>query len=119
MGPAFSGERGDGTDRCDGGRIPAGGSGAGFAGQLDAVYRPDGLCLDQQYGAGDGAEHLRRDVRSRSGDAGGGGDETASTVSDVARLWSRQSNQTAAPASSALRRMARPQKKIRRSTSVK
>ncbi|PZW39447.1 hypothetical protein C8P66_12826 [Humitalea rosea] len=59
---------------------------AGASGRRLFVRVFDGAGNVREDIAGDGAEHLRRDVRSGGGDAAGGGDEAAGAVSTFAIL---------------------------------
>ena len=80
-GPAKPGAGGDGADRCDGERGVGWRPGNVITGVVDSVHRARCGRVVEQHGAGDGAEHLGRDLRSGGGYAFGGGDETAGALS--------------------------------------
>ncbi len=69
LGSAEPGARGNFADRCHCERGTGRRSGRGVAGFLDAVHRTRRRGLVEQYGAGDGAEHLGSHVRPGGGDA--------------------------------------------------
>lgn len=71
---------GPNTARCHRERGAGGRPGAGVARVVDALYRTQRSRLVEQHGAGDGAEHLRRDVQFGRGDAVGGGGEAAGAL---------------------------------------
>jgi len=83
VGSAEPGTGGDFADRRQGQRGMDRGSGAGPAGVIDAVHRAQYSRLVEQHRAGDGAEHHGGDVRSRSSDAVGGGDEAKGALSVI------------------------------------